>query len=518
MEEMICDSLGKMNAFATEATERVAGEVGVFLRNVRKAAKNTGATKNTTGDGGGKYSREIFEDEAKAFSDEITRWEKEGKESGQRFILGSTGEVLQGLGAIESDIYMNGDKIKTILEEHKEITIDEIKQIPKILNDPTLILKSRNVGRSGAQNTRMVLYGSVKGKNGIPVMVVFDIRPMENHLVINDMQKVTSAYTKTNDGVSFVENSYVMFADKKRATSLLRTIGFQMPIELLQGGFTGSITYNKQNVNLYGEKFSNVFRQNSTENKYSREMDTVKALERQNKILQEQRDFWKDQTRLTKVAKADKDSVRRIGRELLREYSSRTKVEDILTDLQWLADDSVGQPKATFDEVTDRAEKVARKVLEGSEVDVNADAAEIRKDLKKYLSDTHIKVTESIKAGIPDFADFKKRNRALHFREDGSGTDVNDMWLELQDQFGTGMFPERITSPEDQVRYIADKTAQIAANMQNPYSKDMEFAVEQATHVQQRIQALALARRKILCKRFSTKSRISHYHTMLKKT
>ena len=103
--------------------------------------------------------------------------------------------------------------------------------------------------------------------------------------------------------------------------------------------------------------------------KYSREMDTVKALERQNKLLQEQRDFWKDQTRLTKTVKADKDSVRRIGRELLREYSSRTNVEDILTDLQWLADDAVGQPKATFDEVTDRAEKVARKVLEGSEVD-----------------------------------------------------------------------------------------------------------------------------------------------------
>ena len=635
LEEIICDSLGKMNAFATESTERIAGEVGVFLRNVRKNAVNstqakqeqvtkrsvqkqegstrkqerersnqvktekvdsakakpvgtfafhynsiapmmslfdsdgkgrftiyddgtldirddtmqgantlegfrsqgmmelydiyfdgqkwtqgkdmptgyyriervtqkptvkktpTGgyaidqkgvmrladiATKNTTGEGGGKYSREIFADEAKAFSDEITRWEKEGKESGQRFILGSTGEVLQGLGAIESDIYMNGDKIKTILEEHKEITIDEIKQIPKILNDPTLILKSRNVGRSGAQNTRMVLYGSVKGKNGLPVMVVFDIRPMENHLVINDMQKVTSAYTKTNDGVSFVENSYVMFADKKRATSLLRTIGFQMPIELLQGGFTGSITYNKQNVNLYGEKFSNVFRQNSTENKYSREMNTVKALERQKKLLQEQRDYWKDQTRLTKTAKADKDAVRKLGREILREYSSSIEVDEILTDLQWLADDAVGNGKASYQELTDAAEKIARKVLEGSGVDVNGDLAEIRQALKQYLRSTPINITESIKAGIPDFADFKKRNRALHFREDGSGTDVDAMWLELQDQFGTGMFPEKITNPEDQVRYIAEELEDIREVMVNPYGKEMELAVQQLTY------------------------------------
>ena len=45
LEEIICDAEGQMNAFATEETERVAGEVGLFLRNVRKAAKDTRATK-----------------------------------------------------------------------------------------------------------------------------------------------------------------------------------------------------------------------------------------------------------------------------------------------------------------------------------------------------------------------------------------------------------------------------------------------------------------------------------------
>ena len=59
--EIICDAMGQMNAFATEATERVAGEVGVFLRNVRKAAKDTVAAKNTTGEGGVKFSREMEE-------------------------------------------------------------------------------------------------------------------------------------------------------------------------------------------------------------------------------------------------------------------------------------------------------------------------------------------------------------------------------------------------------------------------------------------------------------------------
>ena len=248
--------IGRMLKRAVQDNAEIAQ---AWAEAVREAGENyqlqDGQKNNARG--GERYSARQYQADAATFAQEIDQWNRDGMESGARFELGSTGEVLQGLGAIESDIYMNGDKIQKILQEHPEITLNEIKQIPQILNDPTLILKSRNVGRGGRQNTRMVLFGSVKGQNGMPVLTVFDLRPSENHFVLNDMQKVTSAYTKTN-GVTFLENSFVLYADKKRTTSLLRTIGFQMPIELLQSGFIGNITYNKQNVNLYGEKFSDV--------------------------------------------------------------------------------------------------------------------------------------------------------------------------------------------------------------------------------------------------------------------
>ena len=273
LEEMVCDAMGKMNAFATEETSTVAGEVGQFLRDLRKTAleTRTEGQKNNAQEGV-KFSREIFDNAARQFDNEISQWDNDGRDGDRQFILGTTGEILQGLGAVENDIYMNGDKINTILEEHPEMTLSEIKQIPQILNDPTLILKSRNVGRRGSQNTRMVLFGTAKAQNNLPIMVIFDVRPTEGHFVVTDMQKVTSAYTKTTDAVGFVKNSFVMYADKKRATPLLRTIGFHTPIELRQGGYVGSIAYNKQNVNLYGEEFSNVFREGTT--KYSRELDS----------------------------------------------------------------------------------------------------------------------------------------------------------------------------------------------------------------------------------------------------
>ena len=202
-----------------------------------------------------------------AFAGEIDQWAKDGKPEGVRFTLGSTGPVLQGLGAIESDIYMEGDKISTILREHPEMTLAEIKKIPQILEDPALVLKSKN--RGGTSNTRLVLLDTAKAKNGRNIVAVLDLRPVEKGFAIDDIQKVSSAYTKTatenrtakENSRDFLKTSDVLFLDKKRATSLLKTMGFYMPIELHRNGYVGSISYFKQNVNINGVPFSSVVRE-----------------------------------------------------------------------------------------------------------------------------------------------------------------------------------------------------------------------------------------------------------------
>lgn len=211
-----------------------------------------------------------------SYSQEIDEWYKSGKSDNESFALGSTGDVLQGLGAIESDIYMNSDKINRILDKHKEITVAEIKKIPEILEDPVLILKSQNKDRGGKQNTRLIIFGSVKGQDGRPVLSVLDLRPVENNLAIDDMQKVSSVYTKDNNPVEFVKASDIVYADKKRTANLLKSIGFQMPIELRQSGYIGSISYIKRSVNIQGEKFSDVF--DTAANTYSTQTDEKYAV------------------------------------------------------------------------------------------------------------------------------------------------------------------------------------------------------------------------------------------------
>ena len=206
----------------------------------RKAAQQSGAAQ---------YSI------SKDYRQKLRQWNRDGKPEGASFELGTTGATLQGLGAVESDIYMNGDKIKTILKEHPEITMQEIERVPEILEDPVLILKSKT-GRG--DNSRLVLFGSVKAQNGQPMMAVLDLRATEGGFLLDDMQKVNSAYTKKNPA-SFIRSSEVLYADQKRTIPLLRQTGLTIASQpLLRNGSIGSISYEGKNVNLKGVPFGEV--------------------------------------------------------------------------------------------------------------------------------------------------------------------------------------------------------------------------------------------------------------------
>lgn len=253
LEEIFADAYAGINAFSVHA-ERFNETVEQTMteRGVGRGSQNAAATDRTTGPPEGRQS--IDEN----YEQNIDDWAAQGRPDGEIFILGSTGDVLQGLGAMEQDIYLRSEKVNTILQQHPEMTLAEIKRIPEILDDPVLVLKSRNVGRGGSENSRMVIFGTVTAQDGRLVLVALDLMPTEGRLRVDDMQKVTSAYTKDTNPVGFLTRSEVLYADKKRTAALLRRAGFQMPTGLLRSGSMGSITYGSNTVNMQGVPFDQV--------------------------------------------------------------------------------------------------------------------------------------------------------------------------------------------------------------------------------------------------------------------
>ena len=240
------------------------------IRDLFNVALGERNANNTTNNTNVKYSNKNID-----FERNIDEWDKEGRSNDETFIIGNTGDVLQGLGAIDNQIYFYGKKINAILKKHKDsMTLDIIKKVPDIIDNPALVLSSHS--RSKSNNTRLLLFGTVKGSNGKPIMSVLDLQPFENGLLISDMQKLTSAYplTKGQNGIrNYLNNCDVLYVteNKKTATRLVGQIGLfdpkkGLPIELQQSGYTGSISYSERSVNIQGKPFSDVFSEQTAEN------------------------------------------------------------------------------------------------------------------------------------------------------------------------------------------------------------------------------------------------------------
>lgn len=471
LRDAIREIVGKLTGKAKQQAQTAEG---LLQQAFEAAAQNS---KNAATEGGVRYSIDPY------FSENVREWYEEGQNAGERFTLGSTGDVLQGLGAIESDIYMNGDKISRILSDHPEMTIEEIRKIPELLEDPVLILKSKGHGASKA-NSRVVLYGTMKAQNGEPVMAVLDLRPSENGFVLDDMQKVNSAYTKKNPA-NFVAGSDVLYADKKRTVPLLRQFGLTITSrELLRNGSIGSISYENGVVKLDGVPLSEVTGENvggdyslkGTEN-----AQEIAALKRENETLRQRVDYWKGQTRRSDGVRTDSKSVEKAAKELTRRYGAEIEGSDIAGDLASLYDyiarggDETGE--LTYTEARSRADAIAQRIAE-SAIAKDDEVYREYSELRKYLKDTKITLSTEDAAGITDYVDFRRSLFGKVNLGKGEHTNVDQVYSELAENYPEFFSETRENNVSDQIARIADVAGELYnVSEYNPFDGYMGQAV-----------------------------------------
>lgn len=391
---------------------------------------------------------------AQDFKSRVAAWYKSGMPEGTSFVLGETGATLQGLGAIESDIYMNGEKISTILKEHSEMTIREIQRIPEILDDPVLILKSKNNARSQYGNSRLVMFGAIKAQDGRNIMCVLDLRPTENGLLIDDMQKVSSTYSKDVAPENFIKRSFILFADEKRTIPLLRGMGFKMPMSLLRNGSIGSISYEGKSVNLRGEKFSDVVSVETTAETAKRKFSASADQAQTGQQTQQEDEKKKGRYRDLMGEKAAQ-YVRRLESRLVNELAENLSVPGQAKRevLRPMAEEAL----RTFftDGQLDRA-KLNDLFETAYQAGIEEDTQYIEQygDLKKFIQDQKISISETDRQDIADYNLFRKAAMGtLTISKDGLPVDV--AYQQLQ-EMAPELFPADITAPSDQLMQIYD--------------------------------------------------------------
>lgn len=394
---------------------------------------------------------------SETYERDIDTWDAAGRPDGEVFILGETGDVLQGLGAMEQDIYLRSEKVNKILQEHQEMTLEEIKRIPEVLDDPVLIVKSTGQSRGG-QNTRLVITGALRAQNGKPVLATLDLRPVENTLVIDDMQKVNTAFGRSNAG-NYIQKSEVLYADEKRTIPLLKTMGLQSrPIELQRYGSMGSISYNGQNVNLQGIPFQDVVRTSEQEEtgnsmRYSIADDkepietgiTLPTADSESQLLRDQLPVKAK----TYLQRAERAMMEQIGQSLSIPYRAR---RDILTN-------AVREMSEEYLSTGKISEKTRRSLFEEAyEAGIVQDREFLDQyqGLRDYLRDTTLRISKEDSADIPDFNDYRRRNFGRLNISTQGGTNIDQVYKELSEIWPELFNEQRESTPSDQLNRISE--------------------------------------------------------------
>lgn len=179
------------------------------------------------------------------FEYEYNNWNKVSREG--YFVLGETSTAFRSIGLKRQEIVIDKSKLLKIKNKHKAMNDYVIKQIPSILKNPILILKSESI------DGRIVVFGNVFDSNNKPVMVAMELNPSENKRNINKIYKVASAYGKENisslnkwikneDNILYIDN-------KKRTINWLNGLGLYLPVPLINSSTTKNLSQKNVKVN-----------------------------------------------------------------------------------------------------------------------------------------------------------------------------------------------------------------------------------------------------------------------------
>lgn len=384
------------------------------------------------------------------FGERIDAWDGKTKET---FRVGNTSEVLKSIGVKDRTIIWHGGKINKILAKHKGMTRDVIKQVPEILENPVIVMPSKN------SDSRIVMFGEVMDANGEPVTTILELQPTGKSGQIMDLNVVASAYGKDGNPARFIQSSGVLYLDpnKTRTEQWLHSIGLQLPSGLTTLGPIGSITYQNGKVKMESIPASQVVELSGEsgerlslagENLLEAEA-RAKALERENAVLRERLGNIKDQ-----MNQAD---LRKEAYALAKRYHAKLSVNELAKDLQTLHDKMLqneGADWQSWETMYGEALRIAQKITEHAVEKQDGRYTEYR-GLRDYLKQTPLRISEKDSIGLSDYTSLRKK--WLGKLRIGKGkTNIDQVYRELS-QMWPELFPEEAElSPAEQLLHIAE--------------------------------------------------------------
>lgn len=451
LKNLIKDSgLTRAARKAAQMEEQRAHEIRQMFLDALEGAIETA---NTTG----KYTTDAaIKNSLKDFAEQYDAWD--GKDARTVFDVTIATDVYKFIGKDNKTIRFDASKIIKIKAKHAGMTDTVIKQIPEVLNNPVLIMKSKQ------SDTRIVTTGILQDEQNKPVVVVLELEPTGRSGIVVDEIKVASAYGK--DGMqNFINKSEILYTNpnKQIINRWTKRTRLQLPVGKVSVDYNNIVSDTQENA-THETKFSLREDYDALEERYRntlRENDTYKTII----------DSLESKMNIQKGISVSKESAEKAADKMYRRYKSTYDKADFTDKVAGLFQ-SGETNKGNFLYI---AEQIMRPVIESSKnnLEISDYAKGILKDIKK----TSIKIDETQRNEVVyHYGTFNDYRKSLFGRVTftDKGTSLDTLWKQWSEAYPE-WFDEGI-SPVDQ----PVKLAEIVNNLKEDYSNEYGFTLDDA--------------------------------------
>lgn len=407
---------------------------------------------------GVRYSIDVNE---KTFAEEYDKWDK--KNFRKEFVFRNDSFALKKIGINTEKITFDGVKILRILKEHPQMTDEIMKKIPRVINDPVVILKSKQ------SNSRIVLSGELYDTKNKPVVVILELDVKGKRGVRLNEIKIASAYGKESMQ-NLINSSKIQYIskDKEKTNRWLKCTRLQLPFGLTSTGYMDSIASNNSIVNDKKQYSMNI------------DEDLMAALETEYEYSDEEKNsasIIEEGFKLLDNVEVNDKMIHKLAYDIRKEYKSGIEMEKLERNLKgvfaYLKDNS---DNVNYEDMVRIVREIGKPVLEQS-TDVDPLERQLYENARQALKGKKIRLSEQQKREVAhyygDYETFRRANFGTITFSD-KGILLDDMWSELCDNFYQML--EYDTPDADQPIMLVDALNSLRPTKKNIYGMDKEQA------------------------------------------
>ena len=155
----------------------------------------------------------------------------------------------------------------------------------------------------------------------------------------------------------------------------------------------------------------------------------------------------------------------------MREFGSRAEKLPIKDAMEALGNYIVQHTGAelSYEEIYQRARKIAADILDGAQGPLDNPHGDMEKDYGDFLKSVVIRIDPSYMSDLPEGFRRQYRGKIKLTFDEGKGSSVDAVYMELQETFGEGYFPDEAINPADQLAVIADVYDRVKTEYGNPF-------------------------------------------------